>query len=164
MLAATAAYPVAAPGAGRAATIPLVAVSLLALAGAAALRVGALVPAATALVVASYAVFLGFRDEPAIDTAAPLVGVGLVVAAELAWWSIDLAGAPDERRLWTRRALEIAAIAVVSAAVGVLLVGASGGGFGGGVVAVAVGVAAVAASIAVITVLARQAAPPPPVD
>jgi len=47
-----------------------------------------LVPAAVALVGGSYAVELAIEDAP-LDVTAPLVAVGLLLAAELAYWSLD---------------------------------------------------------------------------
>jgi hypothetical protein len=47
-----------------------------------------LVPAAIALVGGSYAVELAIDDAP-LDVAAPVVAVGLLLAAELAYWSLD---------------------------------------------------------------------------
>jgi hypothetical protein len=47
-----------------------------------------LVPAAIALAGGSYAVELAIDDAP-LDVAAPVVAVGLLLAAELAYWSLD---------------------------------------------------------------------------
>jgi len=47
-----------------------------------------LVPGAIALVGGSYAVELAIDDAP-LDRAAPLVCVGLLLAAELGYWSLD---------------------------------------------------------------------------
>jgi hypothetical protein len=47
-----------------------------------------LVPAAVALAGGSYAVELATDDAP-LDVASPVVAVGLVLAAELAYWSLD---------------------------------------------------------------------------
>jgi hypothetical protein len=47
-----------------------------------------LVPASIALVGGSYAAELAIDDAP-LDLAAPLVAVGLLLAAELAYWSLD---------------------------------------------------------------------------
>jgi hypothetical protein len=47
-----------------------------------------LVPAAIALVGGSYAVELAV-DDAQLDTAAPVVAAGLLLAAELAYWSLD---------------------------------------------------------------------------
>ena len=47
-----------------------------------------LVPAAIALVGGSYAAELAI-DDAALDVAVPVVAVGLLLAAELAYWSLD---------------------------------------------------------------------------
>lgn len=47
-----------------------------------------LVPTAVALVGGAYAVELAIDDTP-LDVAAPVVAVGLLLAAELAYWSLD---------------------------------------------------------------------------
>ena len=47
-----------------------------------------LVPASIALIGGSYAAELAIDDVP-LDAAAPIVAVGLLVAAELAYWSLD---------------------------------------------------------------------------
>ena len=47
-----------------------------------------LVPASIALVGASYAAELAIDDVP-LDAAAPIVAVGLLLAAELGYWSLD---------------------------------------------------------------------------
>jgi len=47
-----------------------------------------LVPASTTLVGGAYAAELAI-DDAGLDLAAPLVAVGLVLAAELAYWSLD---------------------------------------------------------------------------
>jgi hypothetical protein len=47
-----------------------------------------LVPGSVALVGGSYAAELAIDDAP-LDLAAPLVAIGLLLAAELAYWSLD---------------------------------------------------------------------------
>jgi hypothetical protein len=47
-----------------------------------------LVPASIALIGGSYAAELAIDDVP-LDAAAPIVAVGLLLAAELAYWSLD---------------------------------------------------------------------------
>jgi hypothetical protein len=47
-----------------------------------------LVPASIALVGGSYAAELAIDDVP-LDAAAPIVAIGLLLAAELAYWSLD---------------------------------------------------------------------------
>jgi hypothetical protein len=47
-----------------------------------------LVPVAMALAAGAYAIELAAADSP-LDNAAPVVAVGLVLAAELAYWSLD---------------------------------------------------------------------------
>jgi hypothetical protein len=67
-----------------------------------------LVPAAIAVVGGAYAVELAVDDAP-LDLAAPAVGVGLLLAAELAYWSLDERGrAPSDTGQSVRRAALVA--------------------------------------------------------
>lgn len=47
-----------------------------------------LVPASVGLLGVAYAVHLAL-DDPALDTRAPLLAAGLLLAAELAYWSLE---------------------------------------------------------------------------
>ena len=73
-----------------------------------------LVPGAVTIVGASYAVELAVDDAP-IDLAAPAVAIGLFLAAELAYWSLDerIRSAGDAG-LGLRRAALLAAAALTT--------------------------------------------------
>lgn len=66
----------------------LAAVSLLTLVAALVLGWAPLVPVAIALVGGCYAAQLALDDAP-LDAAAPVLAAGLLVAAELAYWSLE---------------------------------------------------------------------------
>jgi hypothetical protein len=72
----------------RAVGFRLVAVGLLALIAAVALGWTALVPASVVALGAAYATHLAV-DDPALDVRAPLVAAGLLLTAELGYWSIE---------------------------------------------------------------------------
>lgn len=80
-----------------------------------------LVPASITLVGGAYAVELAI-DDATLDLAAPLVAVGLVLAAELAYWSLDertpATGDPGEG---LRRAALVALGAAVTLVLGAAL-------------------------------------------
>lgn len=70
------------------------------------------VPVAVTLVGAAYAAELAVDDAP-IDLAAPAVAVGVFLAAELAYWSLDERGRPaGDAGLGLRRAALVAAAAL----------------------------------------------------
>lgn len=66
----------------------LVALALLALVGAIVLGWSSLVSVSLLLLGAAYATHLA-ADDPALDVRAPLVAAGLLVTAELAYWSLE---------------------------------------------------------------------------
>jgi hypothetical protein len=71
-----------------------------------------LVPVAIALTGGSYAVELAIDDAP-LDLAAPVVAVGLLLAAELAYWSLDeRSRVPGDLGQGLRRAALVALAAV----------------------------------------------------
>ncbi len=72
--------------------VRLVALALLALLAAIVLGWSPLVPVSLLLLGAAYATHLA-ADDPALDTTAPLVAAGLLVTAELAYWSLEERGA-----------------------------------------------------------------------
>ena len=68
-----------------------------------------LVPVAVTLVAAAYAAELAVDDAP-LDLAAPAVAVGVFLAAELAYWSLDeRGGSSGDAGLGLRRAALLAA-------------------------------------------------------
>lgn len=84
-----------------------------------------LIPLAVAAVAGSYAVQLAI-DDARLDTAAPVVAVGLLLAAELAYWSLDertrTSGDPGQgfRRLTFVALVAAAALVVASALLAVV--------------------------------------------
>jgi hypothetical protein len=120
--------------------------ALLVLAAGLAASWGPLVQLGLALAVASYAAALVERDE--FDPRAPLVAASLLVAAELAYTSIE----PPARRVWP-----FSLVVVVGAAgVASLLLAAAGVG-GGRVRDLVLGVAAAAGALALVARLAATA-------
>jgi hypothetical protein len=117
-----------------------------------------LIPLAVAAVGGSYAVQLAI-DDARLDTAAPVVAVGLLLAAELAYWSLDertrTSGDPGQgfRRLAFVALVGAAALVVASALLAVVdEVRASGLGLDL--------VGAIAAVAVVVTVLATARGQP----
>lgn len=96
-------------------------VSLVALVTAVASGWSPLVPLALALAGGAYAAQLAADDAP-LDAAAPLVAAGLLVAAELAYWSLEerehVSGDPGQG---LRHLAYVAALGVVALVVGALL-------------------------------------------
>jgi hypothetical protein len=92
--------------------VRVTAVAFLALVAAIVLARPVLVPVAAVLVGGVYGAELALADAP-LDVAAPAVAAGLLLAAELAYWSIE------ERRRWTGQAGEglrrVAVVAVLAA-------------------------------------------------
>ena len=110
---------------------------------------------------ADYLAFLAF-DHPSLDAWAPLVAVGVALAAELAFWSVALAGpvppAPGEQG---RRAFDAAAVALGAGAATLVALAAAQVGSGGGFALEAL---AAAASVGALAVLAALATPRRAVD
>jgi hypothetical protein len=128
------------------------AVLLLALSLAAALP--ALIPWPLVLLAAEYTWSLGGGG---IDQLSPLVAGGLLVIAELSYWSLELRGrTQDAERLTERRAGLIAALGIGSVALGGLVLAATSVRLASGIAADLVGVAAAVAALAVVATLARS--------
>ena len=126
---------------------------MLALASA---RAGLVAPALV-LVAAGYAVFLAARDSDSLDAAAPLVGCALLLVAELAYWSVELATAGRaERPVLLRRVAALLGLAGAALVLGSAALAAAALPLGGGLTWDLVGVAAAAAALAVIARLARS--------
>jgi hypothetical protein len=154
--AALAAAPlVAVRGSLRQALAWLAALGLLLAAGAA-LRAGALLAPALVVLVAEYAVVV-VRGGDRVDAAAPLVGAGLLLYAELASWAREARPrVRDERPVLTTRAAVVAASTLAALALGALILLAAAVPTGGGLDRLAVGVAAATATLALVVVLARR--------
>jgi hypothetical protein len=120
-------------------------------------RAGLVAPALV-LVAGGYAAKLAVRDAGALDGAAPLVGCALLLVAELAYWSVELAGAGrQERPVLLRRLAALLGLAAAALVLGSAVLAAAALPLGGGLAWDVVGVAAAAAALALI---ARLAAAP----
>lgn len=112
------------------------------------------IPWAVLLVGAGYVV--GSEHRVVVDGWACIVGASLLLAAELAAWSIGHDGRiVSERRVAGIRAATIGGLVAASALVGFLLVGAAAVSGSAGLVVTALGVAATIAATSVILRLAR---------
>ena len=101
-------------------------------------------------------------DGDGIDPAAPLFGAGLLLAAELSYWSLEPAPARAraDRAIVTRRLLALSVLALGSVCLGTLALVAASATAGGGLVGKAIGIAAAAAALALVGGLALRARPP----
>jgi hypothetical protein len=117
-----------------------------------------LLPWSVVALASAYASALAVRDDPGVaDGGAPLYGAGLLLVAELGYWSLDLRGpGREERRLLLRRAAALAALAFASVVLGALVLSLTAVDLGGGVVWDVVGVAAAAAALALIVRLTQR--------
>jgi len=108
----------------QAVDVRVAAVALVALVAAVVRGWPALVPVAVTLVGGTYAAQLAVDDAP-LDLAAPALAVGLFLAAELAYWSLDeRSGFVPDPGLGLRRAALVAAsgLAIFVASSGLLVV------------------------------------------
>jgi hypothetical protein len=111
------------------------------------------------LLAAEYAAALAARNDVDVDAGAPLVGAGLLVLAELAYWSIELRGPGyEERRVIARRLGALGVLAFLSALLGAFVVVLTAAPLGGGLAWDAVGIAAAAGTLAIVAWLAHRAA------
>ena len=153
LLAGLAAYPAAEGGVvGEIAAVPgLLAAVLLVVA--IATRWAALVPLVLVALVAEYAFVLVTRSE-AVDAGAPLYAAGLLLLAEVAYWSLEpAAGAPD-RGLFARRVATTAALALGGLAVATFVLVVAALPVAGGLALEALGIAAAAGALGVVAWLA----------
>lgn len=127
------------------------------LAGALVFRRSGLVAPALALVAAGYAVMLVVRNADVADPAAPLVACALLLVAEFAYWSVELAGTGQaEVRNLLRRFFALLALAAGALVLAAGVLAATAVPLGGGLVWNVLGVAAAATAVALITALARR--------
>jgi hypothetical protein len=131
--------------------------AILFLVAALVVRSSGLLPWVFVLAGAEYAVFLVIR-EGSIDGWAPVYGAGILLVAELAYWSIErrVPGAPEEG-LTSRRATLVFAACVAAGGVGGLILAIGELSIRGGLWLEAIGVAAAVGAIALLARLARQA-------
>jgi hypothetical protein len=130
------------------------AVAALVLLGGIVLRAGSLVGAGLLLVAFDYGVSLVTRSGTAGYGVVPYAA-GLVLAAELAHWSLE---APREWALVRRRALLVATLAGASAAVAALVVAVASASSGRSVAFELVAFAGAAAALLLVARLARSSA------
>ena len=124
------------------------------LAAAIALRLPAFVPWAILVTAAAYVT--GREGRSLVDGWAAIIGVLLLLAAELASWSIDHdARIRSERALTLRRISTLVALAAGAALVGFLLLGTAAVAVPAGVALAAAGIAAAVTAVAVVLRLAR---------
>ena len=130
----------------------------LVLAAAAALWLGSLLGPALVVLVAGYAI-AAVRGGGRIDAAAPLVGAGLLLYAELTAWAREASPkVRDERAVLTTRMAVVAAGTVAAVVVGALVLLAAALPVGGGLARLTVGVVATIATLALVAVVARPTA------
>jgi hypothetical protein len=117
-------------------------------------RLPVFIPWAVALIATDYVV--GRAHTSSVDGFAAVVGGTLLLAAELAAWSIDHDRRVRwERRLVARHAATIAVLVAVSLLVGFILVATAAISTGAGLLLTAVGVAAAVAAVGTIARLVR---------
>jgi hypothetical protein len=98
----------------------------------------------------------GRHGSGVVDGWATVIGVLLLLAAELAFWSIDHnARIKSERSLAVRRVVTLAALCVVALFVNFLLLATAAVSASSGVILAAVGVAAAVAAVSMVLRLAR---------
>jgi hypothetical protein len=112
-----------------------------------------------ALVAGEYAAALAARGDESVDPAAPLVGAGVLVLAELAFWSLERRGPGyEEARVVARRLALLGVLALLALVLGAFVLVVTAAPLGGGLAWDAVGVVAACATLAVVAWLARQSA------
>ncbi|HZP71778.1 MAG TPA: hypothetical protein VFA97_00215 [Gaiellaceae bacterium] len=154
-LAAVALYAATAGGVLAIAGESIAAGGAVVLAAGIALRTPFVVPWSVALAGAGYVVA---RERHAVaDGWAPLVGAALLLAAELAAWSIAHDRRIDEERaVVLRQAATVAAVVLGAAFVGFVLVGAAGISSSPGALPIVLGAAAAVAAVGLVGKLLRQ--------
>jgi hypothetical protein len=119
------------------------------------------VAATLVLLAAQYASTLAVLGEATVDAAAPLYAAGLLVLAEVSYWSLDLrAPGREESRVVVRRLTVLAALAILALVLGAFVVVLTSAPLGGGFVWDSVGVAAAVGIFVIIARLARRAPQP----
>jgi len=111
---------------------------------------------AWAVLAAGVAYVVGREGRPLVDGWAAVVGAALLVAAELASWSIEHdARIRTQRTLVLRRAATLSALVLAALVVDFLLLGTAAIAASAGVLLAAVGVAAAVAAVATVLRLVR---------
>jgi hypothetical protein len=111
-----------------------------------------------ALLAGEYAIGLSLRaDDAVLDAAAPLYAAGLLVSAELAYWSLELRQTRREDVSGVAaRVAAIGVLAVLSVFLGAFVVFVTTADLGGGLAWDAAGVVAAAGALAIVAILARR--------
>jgi hypothetical protein len=118
------------------------------------LRLPLAIPWGVGLVGGGYVV--AREHHSVVDGWAAVVGASLLLAAELAAWSIEHdRRIHEERTVVVRRAVTLSALVGTSALLGFVLVGAAAGSTSAGIAVTAIGVSAAVASVAVVLRLLR---------
>jgi hypothetical protein len=132
------------------------AAAALLLAAGAAWRLGSLLAPALLAPLAEHVVVLLLRDGR-VDAAAPLVGAGLLLYAELACWAQERRPAVrDEPEVTRARVAVLAASAAGALGLGAAVLLAAGVPAGGGLTRLAVGVAAATLTLGLVATVARR--------
>ena len=119
-------------------------------------RFRGLVVWALAVLAGGYVVALLLRSGT-IDGEAPLYAAGLLVCAELSFWSMELQ-LPADPGITGRRASRVVLLALIGGGVSALVLAVSELAWSGGLGLEALGVAAAAAALVLVALLARSAA------
>lgn len=123
-----------------------------------ALRWRAPVGLGLALLGAQYGVLFAGRGS-ALDQATPIYAAGLLLVAELAYWSLERrVAAWTEEGLLSRRLAHLIGVCSGAAVVSALVLVAAASGGGGGVALEALGAAAAVGTVAVVALLVRRSA------
>lgn len=134
----------------------MAALGLLALVAALVLGWSSLVPVSLLLLGAAYAAQL-LADDAALDAKAPIVAAGLLLVAELAYWSLE-----ERDRVWSepgdglRRLGFVALLALLGLCVSGVVLAAADIARTGGLAVDLVGAAAAAAVLLVVALYARR--------
>jgi hypothetical protein len=157
VLAAAAAYPVAAVDrhADQVAALGALGVGVLLLGTA--VRLSEAIPVGLALVGAEYAGFLALREDSGVHPSAPLVAGALVLAAELAYSAVEPPLAAASLALRVLRATRILALAVGAAGVAALVLYVSVADVQTGLALELTGIVAATSVLALLAWLARRA-------
>jgi len=137
-------------------------VAVLGLAGIALLMAGLavarpfLVGPGLAAVGAAYLASLGAGPD-ALDREAPVVGAVFLLAAELAWWSLELRVSALPAALLVRRVFLLAGVALGALVTGAAVLATARTDVDGGLLLVAAGAAAAAGAVLLVAALAARA-------
>ena len=144
------------PGVDRAALIAVGAPVFVVLLAGLALRWSGALTVAIVLLGAQQAVRLAIGDD-VLDEWAPLVGAGLLLTAELAWWSIEpRVPAWTQKGLALRRLTVVLLMCLLGAGVGAAMLVAAGSSLSGGVPLELVGILAATGAVALVAHVARR--------